>query len=103
RNLHHMSQRQPHAAAHNSHKNGNDDRKYSTNKSKGQQWLLISGKLEELDSEMVHQDWSADMRKRCRAALHLPPAGLHGGAQKVCQSFSLALTPPLFAEPIRRA
>lgn len=41
------------------------------------------------------QDWSADIRKRCSAASHLPPAGLHGGAHKMWRSFSPALPPPL--------
>lgn len=44
-----MCLRQQCATPENSHKNGNDTEEDSENKSKGQEWLLISGKLEALD------------------------------------------------------
>lgn len=49
RYLYHMCLRQQCATTENSHKNDNDAEEDSENKSKGQEWLLISAKLEALD------------------------------------------------------
>lgn len=67
-------------------------RKDSTDKSKGQEWLLISGKPEELDTlQWCTKAWATDITTHRRATSHLPPAGIRGGAQKI---FSRFLTGP---------
>ncbi len=56
-------------------------------------------------SVMVHQDSTIGITTRRDATSHLPPAGIPGGALKICSWF-LAVPPTPFsfcAEPIRRA
>lgn len=91
-----MCRRQQSAITENSHKNGNDAEEDSMNKSKGHEWLLISGKLEALDSAMVHQDATIGITTCRGATSHLPPASIHGGAQKICSWFLSGPHSPLF-------
>lgn len=67
----------------NSPKNDNDEEGDGTNKSKGQQRLLISGKTRGIRfSKLLQPDSTADISALRRAASHLPPAGLHGELRK---------------------
>lgn len=45
---------------------------------------------------MVHQDSTIDVTTSCRAASHLPPAGIRGGARKICSSLLSGPHSPLF-------